>query len=152
MICFLERGGKVALRVVDNVQQKTLMPLFSHIVEKESIVYTDEYNAYHALTSAGYTHKKVFHGAGEYARDEDKDGFHEIHCNTVEGIWSLLRSWLRPYRGVSQEKLPFYIGFFEWLYNLRKKGKRVIHETLALLLTPDIRTYNDCLLSVHKAV
>lgn len=35
----------------------------------------------------------------EYARDEDGDGFHEIHINTIEGFWSLLRSWLRPHRG-----------------------------------------------------
>ena len=41
-----------------------------------------------------------------------------VHCNTQEGVAgrpsrSLLRSWLRPHRGVSQEKLPFYVGFFD---------------------------------------
>jgi hypothetical protein len=34
---------------------------------------------------------------GEYARDEDGDGFCEVHVNTMEGFWSLLRSWLRPH-------------------------------------------------------
>src|SRR3954453_18464976 len=38
---------------------------------------------------------------GEYARDEDGDGFCEVHVNTIEGFWSLLRSWLRPHRGLS---------------------------------------------------
>lgn len=52
--------------------------------------------------------KSVCHSAGEYARDEDGDGFHEVHINTMEGFWSLLRSWLRPHRGISQEKLPIY--------------------------------------------
>jgi hypothetical protein len=33
---------------------------------------------------------------------EDGDGFCEVHVNTMEGFWSLLRSWLRPYRGISQ--------------------------------------------------
>ena len=28
--------------------------------------------------------------SGEYARDEDGDGFHEVHVNTMEGFWSLL--------------------------------------------------------------
>ena len=28
-------------------------------------------------------------------------------------VRSFMRSWLRPHRGVSQEKLPFYVGFFE---------------------------------------
>src|SRR3954447_24100530 len=45
-------------------------------------------------------HKTVCHGRGEYARDEDGDGFCEIHVNTMEGAWSLLRSWLRPHRGI----------------------------------------------------
>ena len=36
--------------------------------------------------------------------------FGEVHVNTMEGFWSLLRSWLRPHRGISQEKLPLYLG------------------------------------------
>lgn len=43
------------------------------------------------------------HSTGEYARDEGGDGFCEVHANTMEGFWSLLRSWLRPHRGISQE-------------------------------------------------
>jgi hypothetical protein len=29
-------------------------------------------------------------GEGEYARDDDGDGFCEVHVNTMEGFWSLL--------------------------------------------------------------
>ena len=57
------------------------------------------------------------------ARDEDGDGFHEVHVNTMEGFWSLLRSWLRPHRGISQEKLPLYLGFFQFVHNARLRGK-----------------------------
>jgi hypothetical protein len=64
------------------------------------------------LKDWGCKHQSVCHSAGEYARDEDGDGFREIHVNTMEGFWSLLRSWLRPHRGISQEKLPIYLGFF----------------------------------------
>ena len=74
----------------------------------ETSIYTDEYGIYGRLEEWGYGHKSVNHGAGEYARDEDGDGFCEIHVNTMEGFWSLLRSWLRPHRGISQEKLPLY--------------------------------------------
>ena len=38
---------------------------------------------------------------------------HKKGCDSPP-MRSLLRSWLRPHRGVSQEKLPFYVGFFEW--------------------------------------
>jgi len=64
----------------------------------------------------------VFHSRGEYARDEDGDGFCEVHVNTMEGFWSLLRPWLRPHRGISQEKLPLYLGFFEFVHNAKKRG------------------------------
>lgn len=73
---------------------------------------------------------------GEYARDDDGDGFCEVHVNTLEGFWSLLRSWLRPHRGVSQEKLPLYLGFFEFLHNVRARGKSVLGALIGLLVTP----------------
>ena len=82
----------------------------SHIAPGTT-VYTDEYDIYSRLKEWGYEHLTVNHGRGEYARDDDGDGFHEVHVNTMEGCWSLLRSWLRPHRGISQEKLPLYVGF-----------------------------------------
>ena len=48
--------------------------------------------------------------------------------------WSLLRSWLRPHRGVSQEKLPWYLGFFEFVHNVRRRGKALLHSLLATLV------------------
>ena len=95
-----------------NVQQKTIQPVITATVAPDSLIHTDEYDIYARLPAWGYRHKTVCHGRGEYARDEDGDGFCEVHVNTMEGVWSLLRSWLRPHRGISQEKLPLYLGFF----------------------------------------
>src|SRR5271157_4868869 len=81
---------------------KTIAPLISGTISKGTVVYTDEYDIYDRLTEWGYPHHTVCHSAGEFARDEDGDGFCEIHVNTIEGFWSLLRSWLRPHRGVSK--------------------------------------------------
>ncbi len=67
-------------------------------------MYTDEYSIDTRLCVWGYDHKNVHHGRGEYARDEDGDGLYEVHVNMMEGFWSLLRSWLRPHRGISQEE------------------------------------------------
>jgi len=44
----------------------------------------------------------------------------------VEGSWSLLRSWLRPHRGISQDKLPLYLGFFQFVHNARRRGKALL--------------------------
>ncbi|MGF7213216.1 hypothetical protein GGE65_007853 [Skermanella aerolata] len=85
-------------------------------------------------TAWGYEHKAVCHGRGEYARDEDGDGFCEVHVNTLEGFWSLLRSWLRPHRGISQEKLPVYLGFFQFVHNTRQRGKALLGALVAALV------------------
>lgn len=68
----------------------------------------------------------MYHGRGEYARDEDDDGFHEVRVNTMEGFCSLLRSWLRPHRGIAQEVLPLYLALFEFVHNVRKRVKALL--------------------------
>lgn len=131
----IQRNGQCVLKMLPNVKQVTIRPVIENHVEKGTMIYTDEYNIYSRLPEWGYGHNTVNHSAGEYARDEDGDGFHEVHVNTVEGLWSLLRSWLRPHRGISQDKLPIYLGFFEFTHNVRKRGKALLPSLLALLLS-----------------
>jgi transposase len=121
--------------MVSNVQQATIKPLIHHDVAPGTLVHTDEYAIYNRLEQWGYQHKTVCHGRGEYARDEDGDGFCEVHVNTIEGFWSLLRSWLRPHRGISQEKLPYYLGFFQFVHNARRRGKALLNELIVGLVT-----------------
>ena len=135
----LQRGGEVVIRMLENVKQVTIGPLIRQTITEGSTVYTDEYDIYSRLTERGYGHETVCHAAGEYARDDDGDGFCEVHVNTLEGFWSLLRSWLRPHRGVSQEKLPLYLGFFEFVHNVRRRGKALLRALVELLLKPSPR-------------
>lgn len=130
----IQRGGEVVLQMLANVQQKTIKPMIQATVSAGTRIYTDEYDIYARLEAWGYVHKSVCHSAGEYARDDDDDGFCEVHVNTMEGFWSLLRSWLRPHRGISQEKLPLYLGFFEFVHNARKRGKALLDSLLNTLL------------------
>jgi transposase-like protein len=130
----VQRSGEAVVRLLDNVRQKTIKPLILQTIAPGTLVNTDEYCIYSRLAEWGYGHKTVNHSQGEYARDEDGDGFHEVHVNTVEGLWSLLRSWLRPHRGISQDKLPLYLGFFEFVHNLKRRGKRLLSSLLGVLL------------------
>ena len=131
----IQRGGEVVINMLANVQQTTIHPIIKTLVKPGSLIYTDEYDIYARLESWGFSHKSVCHSAGEYARDEDGDGFHEVHVNTIEGFWSLLRSWLRPHRGISQEKLPLYLAFFEFVHNARTRGKALLSSLLSTLLS-----------------
>jgi transposase-like protein len=130
----IQRGGQVILRVLDNVRQATIQPIIESFIKKGTLVNTDEYDIYGRLPQWGYEHKTVCHSRGEYARDEDGDGFHEVHVNTMEGVWSLLRSWLRPHRGVSQERLPIYVGFFQFVHNVRRRGNSLLRALVEALV------------------
>ena len=56
---------------------------------------------------------------------------------TMEGFRSHLRSWLRPHRGLSQKKLPLYLGFFAFVDNSHKRGKALLPALVALLVRSD---------------
>jgi transposase len=129
-----QRSGEVVIEMLANVRQTIIEPLIKTTVLPGTLIYTDEYGIYDRLQAWGYGHKSVNHGAGVYARDENGDGFCEVHVNTMEGFWSLLRSWLRPHRGISQEKLPFYLGFFEFVHNVGKRGKALLHSLIEVLV------------------
>ena len=114
----------------------TIGPLIKQTIIEGSLVYTDEYDIYSRLVDWGYGHETVSHATGEYARDDDGDGFGEVHVNMMEGFSSLLRSWLRPHRGIPQENLPLYLGFFGFVHNVRARGKRLLHALIGQLLAP----------------
>lgn len=130
----IQRSGEVVIKLLDNVKQDTIKPLILNTIAQGTQIYTDEYVIYSRLPDWGFSHNTVNHSSGEYARDEDGDGFCEVHSNTIEGVWSLLRPWLRPHRGISQDKLPLYLSFFEFVHNTRKRGKRLLSALLETLL------------------
>jgi len=131
----LQRDGSLLMRMLPNVRRTSIDPIIRQFVEIGTTVYTDEYDIYSHLPSLGYRHLTVCHGRREYARDADGDGIREVHVNSIEGVWSLLRSWLRPHRGISQEKLPCYLAFFQFVHNARVRGKSLLLPLMKLLLT-----------------
>jgi transposase-like protein len=134
----IQRGGEVVVKMLPDVKQATIKPIITTRVAKGALIHTDEYDIYARLPKWGYAHKSVCHADGEFARDDDGDGFHEVHVNTIEGFWSLLRSWLRPHRGISQEKLPLYLAFLQFVHNARKRGKALLCALVQAVVAPKI--------------
>jgi hypothetical protein len=62
-----------------------------------------------------YRHAFVNHTKKEYARGE-------VHENRVEGLFSLLKPYLRVFRGISKCNLPGYVGFFQFLRNFPQQN------------------------------
>ena len=123
-------SGRACLHVVRNSDRPTLEGLVQATTAPGATLNTDEWRAYGRVGELGRGHATVNHGAGEWARDDDGDGIREVHCNTMEGTWTGLRNFLRPFRGVSKWHLAGYVAIFEWANNL----KRVTDDFLGLLL------------------
>src|SRR5947199_10357864 len=72
---------------------------------------TDSASSYRLIT--GYAHDSVNHTKKEYARGE-------VHENRAECLFSLLKPYLRVFRGLSKTNLPGYVGFFQYLRNFHQ--------------------------------
>ena len=82
-------------------------------------LYTDEWSGYDEVDRPRQSCRHT-PGAREWARDADGDGVREVHNNTCEGMWTGLRNFLRPFRGVSKWHLWGYVAVFQWAYKLKR--------------------------------
>ena len=113
-----------------NSDRRSLEALVSRTPVPGAVVNTDEWRAYAHPPELGRGHATVNHSEKEWARDDDGDGVREVHTNTMEGTWSGLGNFLRPFRGVIQWHLAGYVAMFEWVHDL----KRETDEFLAALV------------------
>ena len=107
----IQRGGEVVIRMLNNVKRITIEPLIKATIALGTQVYTDEYAIYNPLSEWGYKHKTVCHGAGEYARDDDGDGFCEVHVNTPGGVLVPLALLVASASWHFSRKVTFVLGF-----------------------------------------
>lgn len=115
------QSGEARFEVVDHANQTTLEKFVTETTTPGAMVYTDEWSGYDRLPELGRKHSTVCHTPGrrEWARDDDGDGVREVHNNTMEGIWTGVRNFLRIFRGVNKEYLGQYLGIFEWGYRIK---------------------------------
>ena len=116
IIGVVERGGDVVAQLTDKVDGKTLLEFISRFVDTEgSKLMTDEFPAYRRLASV-LQHEVVNH------QEEYVDG--DIHTNTIEGFWSLLkRAWYGQHHHYSTPYTPLYVAEACYKYNNRDSTK-----------------------------
>ena len=129
-------SGRVRLEVIGTADRATLEDGVDRSTRQGAMVYTDEWKGYGRLAERGRGHATVSHADREWARDDDGDGVREVHDNTLEGLWTGLRNFLRTFRGVSKHYLAQYVAMFQWSYNI----KVVTDDYLKMLLGYSSRT------------
>ncbi|OGO05196.1 MAG: hypothetical protein A2Y60_00120 [Chloroflexi bacterium RBG_13_54_9] len=120
----VERKGKVVAVTVPNVDRVTLLPYIRKHVMPASTIYTDEMGAYQPLTQQGYKHQRINHMEKVYVSGN-------IHTNTIEGFWSLVKRGIGGvYHAVSAKHLQSYLNEYAWRYNHRDGGKMMFEVLL----------------------
>ncbi len=109
-------SGQLRLRVVHHTDSATLSVHVHRFTCPTASVYTDGWRGYNQIERV---REIVVHKDGQWARDADGDGIREIHTNTIEGVWTTVRNFLRPFRGVHKKFLSGYIAICEFAMNLK---------------------------------
>jgi transposase-like protein len=110
----VKRKGNVVASVIDKTDAATLCRFVRETVStKCSLVSTDEARGYRYMDNS-YPHGVVRHSQDEYVHGN-------IHTNTIEGFWSLVkRGVMGTFHKVSRKYLQLYVNEFEFRYNNRK--------------------------------
>jgi len=89
VVGIVERKGRVIALTADSASRSTLHGIATEKILPESTVFTDELSAYNGLDKfKGYVHRRIQHSSKVYVMGE-------IHTNTIEGFWSLVKNGLR---------------------------------------------------------
>lgn len=115
ILTLVERNGRARSFHVPAVNADTLKPIIKEQIKAESALMTDEAGQYVPIGKEFASHGVTRHGIGEYVRGD-------IHSNTVEGYFSILKRGLKgTYQHVSEKHLKRYLGEFDFRYNHRVK-------------------------------
>jgi transposase len=133
------RSKRLRLRLAKRMWGVALVGFVTGATRPGATVYTDEWGAYRGLGRERRVHVAVSHKGPhkDWAQDGDGDGVREAHCNTMEGIWTGVRIFLAPFRGVSKWYEAQYTAIFEWAHNT----KRVAGEFVRALVGAPVITY-----------
>jgi transposase len=113
IIAWVSRQASVVVQALKDYTVTTVQKAAELAVQVGSRLYTDSASSYWALK--GYVHEFVNHTQQEYARGE-------VHENRAECLFSLLKPYLRVFRGIGKCNLPGYLGFFQFLRNFRQRN------------------------------
>lgn len=120
VVALVQRDGSVRSKPITRLTAKNIKSFINDNVDKKSIIMTDEFKSYKGLNKLYNKHFVIKHSRKEYVRDE-------VHTNTIEGYFSLLRHSINGvFHHVSEKHLRRYLSEFDFRYNMRKQNDGVL--------------------------
>jgi transposase-like protein len=132
IVGMVERKGKIVAKTATETGVKQILGLAKEHILPDSTVYTDEALVYNPLSTLskdgkplGYQHRRIHHASKVYVMGD-------VHTNTIEGFWSLLKRGIGGvYHSVSEKYLQTYLNEYTWRYNRRDQGNLIFKSILA---------------------
>jgi transposase-like protein len=115
VIGMVERKGRVRAVVAADVKGPTMLGLVKEHVLPKSTVFTDDFPSYDVMDRHinEYVHRRINHSEKIYVMGE-------VHTNTIEGFWSLIKTGIRGvYHSVGRHYLQTYLNEYSFRYNRR---------------------------------
>ena len=136
-----ERDGRVRFFHVPNLKADTMKKLLDrHISTGVHRIMTDSSVIYDFAMDK--TFQRV-HRAVNHSREWVKPGDIDVHTNTVESAFSLLkRGLIGSFHRVSIKHLHRYLAEFEWRFNARKAEDR-FEQTVGRMLRSGAMQYKE---------
>lgn len=108
----IERGGEVRMQYIEKTNFENIVPFLIKNVYQGTKLVTDEHVVYSNVKRL-YKHKTIKHLLKEYVRGE-------IHTNTIENFWSLLkRGVYGTYHFITIKHVQNYLEEFAFRFNNR---------------------------------
>lgn len=118
-----EKDGRTIAMHVGAVDIATIHQVIIRNVEAGSTIHSDEAGAYNGLGGLLFTHERVNHSAGEFARDD-------VSTNSIESVWAVLK---RGVHGVFHHVSPKHLDRYVQEFSFRLNEGNVRHHTLTRL-------------------
>ena len=133
----VERDGQVRLRVAPDRGKRAIHEfLITEVDDGAEAIYTDDWRSYRGIADEDTKHEIVNHSEDEWGRGD-------VHTNTIEGVWSLLkRSIIGSFHHISVKHLPVYLDEIEWRFNNRDNPD-LFRDTLKALVSAEELTYEE---------
>jgi transposase-like protein len=108
-----QKSVNIKAFATNDTKYHTLAEIAMNTAEHGSEFHTDQYSSYRNF-KLYYKHKTVNHSMEYVTHDK-------IHCNSVEGFWSLLKRGIKgQFHHISKKYLQSYVTEFEYRYNNRE--------------------------------
>jgi transposase len=111
---------------IRDCKSRTLLENVKEYVLPKSTIFTDELKAYHGIGNMtnGYNHHRINHSEGVYVTGN-------VHTNTIEGFWSLVKRGIGgTHHMVSEKYLQEYLNEYAFRYNRRNVAAPMFKQIL----------------------